>query len=94
MRACAVENAPLIERVLASSADDEQRIAAAELLGFAPESRSQIDALVRATRDSNETVRNNAMRALAVLADSSSEVAKQIPAAEFIVCCAQVCGRT
>ncbi len=80
----AVNHAALIEQVLSSSAADAQRIAAAELLGFAPESRSQIDALVRATRDSNETVRNNAIRALMVQADSGAALAKQLPATEFI----------
>ncbi len=84
MRAYAVAHGPLIEHVLASAAKDQQRVIAAEMLGFERQSRSQIDALLRATRDSNVTVRNNAIRALLVLADSSEQIAKEIPADPFI----------
>jgi HEAT repeats len=84
MRAYAVEHGALLRKALATSADDKQRIAAAELLGYAQQSKSQLAALVRATQDSNGTVRNNATRALIVLARSSTKIAGQIPAAGFI----------
>ncbi len=84
MRSYAVNHAPLLENVLKSSPDDAQRTAAAELLGFANPSQSEIDALVQATCDSKATVRNNAIRALGVLADSSPAEAREIPAQPFI----------
>lgn len=84
MRAYAVGHEALLRKVLETAADDQQRIAAAELFGYARQSKSQIAALMYANRDSNGTVRNNAVRALMVLANSSSQVASEIPAAGFI----------
>jgi hypothetical protein len=84
MRAYAVGHEVLLRRVLATAADVQQRIVAAQLLGFTKQSRTQIAALVRAHLDSNGTVRNNATRALIVLADSSSSVAMKIPVAGFV----------
>ena len=75
---------PLVLRVLESSRYAEQRIAAAHFLGYARQSRRQIIALVRASHDADETVRNNAVRALGVLAKSSPGVAAQIPAEGFV----------
>lgn len=74
----------LVLRVLASSKDADQRIAAAHILGYAHQSKEQIEALVNASDDVDETVRNNAIRALAVLAQSSLRVATLIPAEPFI----------
>jgi hypothetical protein len=48
------------------------------------QSSSQIAALVHASRDSNSGVRNNATRALLVLAESNPKRAKEIPADKFI----------
>ena len=70
--------------VLASAADERQRIAAAHLLGYADESDEQIAALATASHDTSEHVRNNAVRALAVLADHDPATARKIPAAPFI----------
>jgi hypothetical protein len=84
MRAYAVGHEALLRDVLENSSEDQQRIVAAMLLGYAPQSRSQISALVQASRDSNSTVRNNATRALIVLAKSGSKVAEEIPATDFI----------
>jgi hypothetical protein len=53
-------------------------------LGYARRSAEQIQALARASYDSDETVRNNAIRALAVLAQSNPRVAGRIPAEHFI----------
>jgi hypothetical protein len=84
MRAYAVGHEALLRDVLESSSDERQRIVAAQLLGYARQSRSQIIALVRATQDSNGMVRNNATRALIVLAESNPEIARGIPAEGFI----------
>ena len=84
MHAYADAHQRAIEHVLDSCANGDQREAAAALLGYASQSTAQIHSLVEATRDSAEGVRNNAIRALAVLAGSSSNIASQIPAANFI----------
>jgi hypothetical protein len=84
MRAYAVSHEALLRTVLMTSPDDQQRIAAAQLLGYARRSRSQIAALVYASRDSDSHVRNNATRALAVLAESNPKTVTQIPADSFI----------
>jgi hypothetical protein len=84
MRAYAVGHEALLRDVLESASDERQRIAAAELLGYARQSESQIAALVKASQDSSGTVRNNATRALIVLAESSPKVVAKIPTAGFI----------
>jgi hypothetical protein len=73
-----------IRQVLESSSDAEQRAIAAQLMGYVRSSPSQINALVRASHDPDSDVRNNAVRALGVLAGSSPKKAAQIPAASFI----------
>jgi hypothetical protein len=83
MRAYALAHDALLRSVLETSAEDQQRIVAAQLLGYARQSDSQLNSLVKATRDSNDTVRNNATRALIVLASSSAKIASGIPAAGF-----------
>jgi hypothetical protein len=84
MRDYAVRNASLILEVLENSSRGQQRIVASELLGYAEQSERQFAALAHASRDANAEVRNNAVRALLVLAQSDPKVAAQIPAAEFI----------
>jgi hypothetical protein len=83
-REYATHHEPLVLRVLESSRYTEQRIAAAHFLGYARQSRRQTAALVRASHDANDSVRNNAVRALGVLARSNPRVAAQIPAEGFI----------
>ena len=83
MREAAVEHEALLLRVLLDAADDKQRIAAAQLAGYTRQSPRQIEVLMEASRDANATVRNNATRALGVLA-ATPEFARQIPAAPFI----------
>lgn len=80
----AVKNEAIIRNVLRSSSDEEHRQAAAQLLGYANSSRQQINELVRASRDGDETVRNNATRALIVLARSDKKTAAMIPAGDFV----------
>jgi hypothetical protein len=84
MRAYAVDHEGLIRDVLEKSADEQQRVAASLLLGYARQSGSQLIALVRASRDANGDVRNNATRALGVLLGSNPQLAKQIPPDSFI----------
>ncbi len=83
-REYATHHEGLVLHVLASSQAAEQRIAAAHILGYARQSRIQIAALVRASHDADDTVRNIAIRALAVLAQSNSRVAGRIPAEHLI----------
>lgn len=84
MRRYALGHERALREVLASAFDAEQRAAAAELLGYARQSGRQIAALVRASRDVDDGVRNNATRALGVLARSDARVARRIPAASFV----------
>jgi len=79
----ALGNASLIRHVLRSAADSRERQAAAYALGYAQQSKTQISALVNASHDVDDTVRNNAVRALAVLASSSDRVSAWIPAQDF-----------
>jgi hypothetical protein len=80
----ALQNEDLILIVLKAASDAKQRIAAADALGYAKQSQTQIDALVAAAHDPDSTVRNNATRALGVLASSNPKTAAQIPAEPFI----------
>lgn len=84
MRAYALRYDALLRRVLRTAADDRQRAVAAQLLGYAQQSRPQMAALAHASRDADETVRNNATRALSVLAASDSRLAQDLPAEGFV----------
>ena len=84
VRAYAIRHEKLIRDVLAQSSEAKQRIVAAYLLGYARQSPAQIRSLVHASHDADDIVRNNATRALSVLAESGPQVAAQIPAAGFI----------
>src|SRR5262249_17108544 len=84
MREYATRNASFSRRVLQQSADAQQRTVAAQLLGYAIQDQKQIVSLVRASRDRDEGVRNNAIRALGVLAQSSQKIASSISAANFV----------
>lgn len=84
MHEYAAQHADEIRRVLRESADNWQRQVAAELLGYANQSEQQITDLVRASHDPDEWVRNNATRAIGVLANSNPKVAARISAAAFI----------
>lgn len=84
IRRYALQHEDELMRVLKNSADASQRAAAADVLGYARQSPQQIAALVHASRDPDEGVRNNATPALGVLAASNSQLAKEIPAETFI----------
>jgi hypothetical protein len=84
LHAYVARHSAMVGRVLASSRDVKHRQIAAEMLGYADRSREQIRALVRASRDVDDGVRNNAIRALVVLARSSSKVSAMIPGECFV----------
>lgn len=84
LRKYALWHQAILLQVLRNSSDVEQRRIAAEGLGYARESQTQISALVRAASDPDAAVRNNAARALLVLAKSNPRVAAKIPARNFI----------
>jgi hypothetical protein len=67
--AFAAAHAALLRDVLANSADAKSRAVAAEVLGYAPDKREIVDPLTAATLDADGTVRNNATRALGIIAD-------------------------
>ena len=83
-RQYAVLHGLLIRRVSTESSSPTDRRAAAQLLGYCLQSPVQLAALDHATRDADQIVRNNAVRALSVLAGSSPSVARSIPPASFI----------
>ena len=85
IRDYAMRHSTLIRRVLSDAYEAEQRSIAAQFLGYAPQSYTQIQSLVSASHDPIESVRNNAIRALGVLAESSPSIARQIPAEKFIL---------
>lgn len=84
MHKYAALHADQIRHVLRSSSDSNQRATAAEFLGYTNQSSQQIGDLVWASHDPDAGVRNNATRALGVLANSNSKTAARIPAGGFI----------
>lgn len=54
------------------------------MLGYARQSDQQIDALVRASLDADDGVRNDAVRALEVLAGAKPNLAQRIPPEPFV----------
>ncbi len=77
-----------LQQVLLHSADGDHRALAAEILGYAATNDQKvIDALVLAMSDPDASVRNNAMRALAVraiYAQNTPNVRLRIPFVPFI----------
>ena len=84
IREFALHNEKLLRTVLSSSSEPEHRAIAAEFLGYVNTSASQIAELTQAARDPYEGVRNNAVRALGVIASSSQQRARMISAKPFI----------
>lgn len=74
----------VVYRVLENSASSRDRIAAAWIASYTPKGKDQITALRGAVSDPNSTVRNNAIRVLALLAAHDPNLARQIPAEPFI----------
>jgi hypothetical protein len=84
MREYALDQGDLVRDVLMNAKEDKHRIAAAEILGYATQSKAQIVALVHAARDVNRIVRNNATRALWILVNSNPELAAEVPMEFYI----------
>jgi hypothetical protein len=73
-----------IIRVLESSSKPDQRALAADALGYGRRSERQIAQLVRAARDADPGVRNNATRALLEILRGAPSAAAQVPPDTFI----------
>ena len=84
LRAAVIASEKSLYRVLAAANDPGQRAAAAYALGYAPSSKRQITALIAASRDADDGTRNNAVRSLWAIADSSQPIARDIPYDPFI----------
>jgi hypothetical protein len=84
IRDYALQHEAVIFQVLTSSSDAEQRAIAAQLLGYGRQFDEQVDALVHASLDADDDVRNNAARALWVLGGAKPDLARRIPPAPFI----------
>ncbi len=84
IRDYALQHEDLVLQVLTSSSDAGHRAIAAQMLGYGRQSDQQVDALVHASLDEDDEVRNNAVRALEVLATAKPILAQRIPAAPFI----------
>ncbi|MGE5647163.1 MAG: HEAT repeat domain-containing protein [Acidobacteriota bacterium] len=84
IRRWAVKHEREVFQALERSSDAEHRQVASLAAGYARQSPEQIRALVRAARDPNDTVRNNATRALGVLVASKASLAAQIEPEAFI----------
>jgi hypothetical protein len=84
LRDYALQHDELILQVLSASADADHRAIAAQMLGYGRQSDGQVEALVHASLDPDDEVRNNATRALWVLAGAKPAVARTIPPQPFI----------
>ena len=84
LRRYAIAHERELFQVLEFSADSKQRAIASEALGYARQSPRQVRALMRAARDPDEGVRNNATRAIAVLAHANHGLVSQISPDTFI----------
>ena len=69
LRAYVLQHEKEVYAVLESSSDDKHREYAANALGYGRQSPEQIAALLRASRDPNEGVRDESVRALGCLAN-------------------------
>ncbi len=81
------EQLPVLREVLRNCSDDEQRAMAAYIIGYAPVPREVVDDLELAVQDPDDSVRNNAMRALSaitVLAASDPDLRVRISATWFV----------
>ncbi|HYV20981.1 MAG TPA: HEAT repeat domain-containing protein [Verrucomicrobiae bacterium] len=76
-----------LRRVLKNSSEADHRAVAAQILGYAHDKQAVVGDLVRAMSDPEEAVRNNAMRALLVFADTvpgPGRAVPRVPADPFI----------
>jgi hypothetical protein len=85
--AYALGNVAVLRDVLQNSSDAGQRALAAQVIAYAVNKRAVVPDLIAALNDPDEIVRNNATRALAVMASWSArhpEAALTIPHSPFI----------
>lgn len=83
----ALGNVPVLRAVLHNAADARQRALAAQVIAYAVNKHSIIPDLVEALRDPDDVVRNNAIRALAIMAryaERYPEVGFRIPTDPFV----------
>ena len=84
MREYATAHEKDLERILRAAGSARQREAGAVLLGYAPISQTQVDALAGAAHDEDPEVRNSAVRALAVLAKAPEASEYRIDPTPFV----------
>lgn len=83
-RELAIRHEPELLGVLEFSSKVEDRRVASSAVGYIRQSAEQVKGLVHASRDKDDAVRDNATRALWVLAQSNVKVASEIPPDTFI----------
>ena len=79
-----LRNEESVFQVLANSSNHEQRAIAAEALGYARHTDRQLNAMVQASLDPDDGVRNNATRALGVLVTAFPEAGLKIPLEPYV----------
>jgi hypothetical protein len=87
MMAFAANNTELLRTVLRSSENAEHRALAAQVIAYTVDKQSIVSDLVAAARDPDEQVRNNAVRALGVMAmyaQAHPDAGLNVPYAPFI----------
>jgi len=84
IRDYALQHEDLVLHVLTSSGDARHRAIAAQMMGYGRQSDQQVDALVHAGLDADDGVRNDAVRALEVLATAKPAAARRIPTEPFL----------
>jgi hypothetical protein len=87
MLAFAERNVSLLRSVLRNSGNAEHRALAAQVIAYTPDKAAVVPDLVNAARDPDGAVRNNAVRALAVMAmyeQANPEAGLQVPYAPLI----------
>jgi hypothetical protein len=84
VREYALKHEEELVSVLRRSADAQQRALAADALGYGERSGDQMSALIYSARDADETVRNNATRALSEILLVDEAVRAGTPPAPFI----------
>jgi hypothetical protein len=84
IRDYALQREALVFQVMTSSSDATHRAIAAQMLGYGRQSDEQVDALVHASLDADDGVRNNAVRALWVLGTAKPALTDRLPPEPFI----------